>query len=467
MAHKPLVAVIGRPNVGKSTLINRILKSRQAIVHDEEGVTRDRRYFDAQWQGREFALIDTGGIFTDPADMKKEGGSNVSLYLNMFTQARIACEQADVVLFVVDGNSGVTSIDEQIANNILRKCGKKVYLVVNKIDSPEKNANAADFYSLAMGEPWCISALHGSGGIGDLLEDMTKDFPVKQEKEVNIDDMFGEPTKIELEPTIKIAIVGKPNVGKSSILNALLNEERVIVADESGTTRDSIDSEVLFGNRKFTLIDTAGIRKKSKVDWGVEKFAVDRAINSIRNCDVAVLVIDVTSGISDQDKRIATTIVEAGKGIIIAFNKCDLLDGETSKTVAQLKKTIEKEIPFFNYVPKIFISAKSRKNLESIYKNSIAVYNYCQTRIATGLLNKVVNDAFLMNPPSSMKGKMLKIYYTTQVKSAPPTFVFFVNNKELIKPGYRRYLENSLREAFGFIGTPVKMALKEKKEDKK
>ena len=350
MAQKPLVAVIGRPNVGKSTLINRILKSRQAIVHDEEGVTRDRRFFDAQWQGKEFALIDTGGIISDPSNMKTDtkSSSNIALYLNIFSQARVACEQADIVLFVVDGNAGVTSVDEQIVNNILRKCNKKIYLVVNKIDTPEKNVNSADFYSLGIGEPWCISALHGTGGIGDLLEDMTKDFPEAPKQEVNIENMFSESKKIEQEPAIKIAIVGKPNVGKSSILNALLNEERVIVADESGTTRDSIDSDITYGNRKFTLIDTAGIRKKSKVDWGVEKFAVDRAINSIRNCDVAVLVIDVTTGISEQDKRIATTIIEAGKGIIIAFNKCDLLDGETSKAIAKIKKTIEKEIPFFN-----------------------------------------------------------------------------------------------------------------------
>ncbi|MBR6163528.1 ribosome biogenesis GTPase Der [bacterium] len=464
MKHKPKVAVVGRPNVGKSTLVNRILKERKSIVHDEEGVTRDRLYFDAKWQNKTFSLIDTGGIVMD---------SVVSLYLNIFSQVRIACEEADVILFVVDGNDGLSPVDEDIAN-IIRKSGKKIYLVVNKIDTPEKKVNSAEFYALSLGEPWALSALHGTGAVGDLLDDLTKDFPEDEEKEeekqVSVDDLFGDQEKIEqkeeTEKAVRIAIVGKPNVGKSSIVNSLLNEERVIVADESGTTRDSIDSEVKWGDNKFILIDTAGIRKKSKVDWGVEKFAVDRAIKSIRSSDVAILVIDVTAGISDQDKKIATTIIEAGKGFIIAFNKCDLLK-ETDKTIAKLKKTFEKEIPFFSYVPKIFISAKNNKNLESIYKHSLAVYKYCQSRIATGLLNKVVNDAFLMNPPSSQKGKMLKIYYTTQVKTAPPTFVFFVNNKELIKQGYRKYLENSLREAFGFIGTPIKMALKEKKEDKK
>ncbi len=453
MSKKPKVAVIGRPNVGKSTLVNRILNARKSIVHDEEGVTRDRLYFDAHWQDKDFTLIDTGGVVVD---------SEASMLVNIYSQAKIACDEADAILFVVDGKDGVNPVDADIAN-ILRKSNKKIYLVVNKIDTPEKNINSADFYSLSIGEPWSLSALHGSGVIGDLLDDLTKDFPSASALDAEQD----ENSENEENYKIKIAIVGKPNVGKSSIINALLDEERVIVADESGTTRDSINSEVVWNTQKFILIDTAGIRKKSKVDWGVEKFAVDRAINSIRDCDVAILVIDVKEGISEQDKRIATTIVEAGKGIIIAFNKCDLLKGDPSTSVAKLRKTIEKEIPFFNYVPKIFISAKTCKNLDSIYKNTVDVYKYCKMKIKTNLLNKVVNDAFLMNPPVSVKGKMLKIYLTQQVKTAPPTFVFFVNNKELIGQSYKRYLENSLRDAFGFIGTPIKMALKDKKEDKK
>ncbi len=451
MVKKPKVAVIGRPNVGKSTLVNRILNARKSIVHDEEGVTRDRLYFDAHWQDKEFTLIDTGGVVVD---------SEASMLVNIFSQAKTACAEADAILFVVDGKDGVNPVDVDIAN-ILRKSDKKIYLIVNKIDTPEKNINSADFYSLSIGEPWSLSALHGSGVIGDLLDDLTKNFPSSSKDDIENDE------ENEQNYKIRIAIVGKPNVGKSSIINALLDEERVIVADESGTTRDSIDSDIVWNNQKFTLIDTAGIRKKSKVDWGVEKFAVDRAITSIRDCDVAVLVIDVKEGISEQDKRIATTIVEAGKGIIIAFNKCDLLKGDPSASVAKLKKTIEKEIPFFNYVPKIFISAKTYKNLDSIYKNTVDVYKYCKMKIKTNLLNKVINDAFLMNPPVSVKGKMLKIYLTQQVKSAPPTFVFFVNNKELVNQSYKRYLENSLRDAFGFIGTPIKMALKDKKEDKK
>ena len=321
MKRKPIVAVVGRPNVGKSTFVNRLVGARQSIVDDLPGVTRDRLYFDVTWQNKEFTVIDTGGIIPGDED---------EIMLNIFTQAKIACEEADSVIFLVDGKDGVNPIDYDIAK-ILRLSTKPVFLAVNKIDSPERIAMLGDFYSLAIGDPMPVSALHGSGGVGDLLEEITKDFPSDEEYE-----------KSEL---IKIAIVGKPNAGKSSIVNALLGEDRVIVSDISGTTRDSIDSKVKYEGEEFILVDTAGIRKKAKVDWGVEKFAVDRAIRAIRDCDVAVLVVDALEGLTDQDKKISQTVVEAGKGMIIAENKWDLVEKDTTSTVKYQQKLLN-DAPF-------------------------------------------------------------------------------------------------------------------------
>ncbi len=443
MAEKPIVAIVGRPNVGKSTFVNRILGARHSIVDDQAGVTRDRIYFDVEWMEKEFTVIDTGGIIPGDED---------EIMLNIFTQAKVACEEADKIIFLVDGKDGINPIDYDIAN-VLRKSGKEVFLAVNKIDSPEKFINTTDFYSLAIGEPIAISALHGSGGIGDLLDLVTKD--------------FGYIEKEEKSDNIRIAIVGKPNVGKSSIVNALLNKERVIVSNISGTTRDAIDSKVKYEGEEFILVDTAGIRKKSKVDWGIEKFAVDRSIRAIRNCDIAVLVIDAVEGISDQDKKIASTILEAGKGMIIAINKWDLVEDKQSNTINKFEKNIEQEMPFLSYVPKIFISAKTKQRLVNIYKLSKEVFCETSKRIATSLLNKVILDAITMNPPVSIRGKHLKLFYTTQVKVQPPTFVLFINNEDLLKDNYVKYLENKLREAFGFKGATIRILAKEKGENKK
>ncbi|MBQ3641944.1 ribosome biogenesis GTPase Der, partial [bacterium] len=290
------------------------------------------------------------------------------------------------------------------------------------------------------------------GGVGDLLEIVTKD--------------FGYVEKEEIPENIRIAIVGKPNVGKSSIVNALLNKERVIVSDVSGTTRDSIDSKVKYEGEEFILVDTAGIRKKSKVDWGIEKFAVDRSIRAIRNCDVAILVIDATEGISEQDKKIAGTIVDAGKALVLAINKWDLIEDKQSSTINKFEKQIETDIPFLSYVPKLFISAKTKQRLVNIYKLSKEVYAENSKRVTTSLLNKVIMDAVSMNPPTSIRGKRLKIFYVTQVKANPPTFVLFINNEDLLKDNYTKYLENKLREAFGFKGSPIKISAKEKGEKK-
>jgi len=438
---KPIIAIVGRPNVGKSTFVNRLVGARQSIVDDMPGVTRDRIYFDIEWQHKYFTVIDTGGIIPGDED---------EIMLSIFDQAQIACDEADKIIFLVDGKDGVHPVDEDIAN-ILRKSKKEIFLVVNKIDSIHAMPMLSDFYSLAIGEPMAISALHGSGGVGDLLDVLTKDFEAEDE--------------ITDENTIKIAIVGRPNAGKSSIINALLNEERVIVSDVSGTTRDSIDSKINYKQKDFVIVDTAGIRKRAKVDWGVEKFAVDRAIRSIRECDVAVLVIDATEGISDQDKKISALITEAGKGIIIAVNKWDLVDKETN-TMNKFEKQISKDVPFLEYAPKIYISAVTKQRLNQIFDKSIEVYEQCIKRVSTGLLNKIINDAYAMNPPSTVKNKRLKILYSTQINTQPPTFVMFTNNGDLMKDHYKRYMEKKLREAFGFFGTPIRIALRERSDKK-
>ena len=437
MSRKPIVAVVGRPNVGKSTFVNRLVGARQSIVDDLPGVTRDRLYFDVVWQNKEFTVIDTGGIIPGDED---------EIMLNIFTQAKIACEEADSIIFLVDGKEGVNPIDYDIAN-ILRQSEKPVFLAVNKIDSPERIAMLGDFYSLAIGDPMPISALHGSGGVGDLLEELTKDFSSDEEYE-----------KSEL---IKIAIVGKPNAGKSSIVNALLGEDRVIVSDISGTTRDSIDSKVKYEGEEFILVDTAGIRKKAKVDWGVEKFAVDRAIRAIRDCDVAVLVIDAVVGLTDQDKKISQTVVEAGKGMIIAVNKWDLVEKDTTATVKYQQKLLN-DAPFLSNYPMLFVSAKTKQRLVNIYKTAKDVWAQCTKRLSTSILNKILLEALAMNPPATKKGKKLRILYATQIRTAPPSFIMFVNNEDLVQDSYKRYLENKLREAAGFFGTPIRMNFKER-----
>ncbi len=438
MKRKPIVAIVGRPNVGKSTFVNRLVGARHSIVDDLPGVTRDRIYFDVEWQNKQFTVIDTGGIIPGDED---------DIMVSIFDQARLACEEAEKIIFIVDGRDGINPIDYDIAN-VLRQSGKPVFLAVNKCDNPESLMMTSDFYSLALGDPIGISALHGSGGVGDLLELVTEDFEILEEE--------------EQDKRIKIAIVGRPNAGKSSIVNALLNADRVIVSNVSGTTRDSIDSYVTYKDKEFIIVDTAGIRKKSKVDYGVEKFAVDRAIRSIRDCDVALLVIDAKEGISDQDKKISSIITEAGKGLIVAINKWDLIEDKKANTINKFEKELAVDIPFLSFAPKIFISAVTKQRLGQIFDKSLEVYEQCIKRVSTGLLNKVISEAYALNPPTSFKGKRLKIYYVTQAKTQPPTFVLFVNNEELLKDSYKRYLENKLREAFGFFGTPIRISVRER-----
>ena len=445
MNRKPIVAIVGRPNVGKSTFVNRLIGNRKSIVDDLPGVTRDRIYFDVEWLNKQFTVIDTGGIIPGDED---------DIMVSIYDQAKIACNEADKIIFIVDGKDGINPIDYDIAN-ILRQSGKPIFLAVNKIDSHNAALMTADFYALSLGEPIAISALHGSGGVGDLLDMVTEDFASDGEES-------GE------DKVIKIAIVGRPNAGKSSIVNSLLGEKRVIVSDVSGTTRDSIDSSLTFDGQEYIIIDTAGIRKKSKVTYGVEKFAVDRAIRSIRECDVALLVIDATEGISDQDKKIASIITEAGKGMIIAVNKWDLIENKKSNTINKFEKELINEIPFLDYVPKIYVSALTHQRLNQIFTKTNEVYEQSTKRVATGLLNKVINEAYVMNPPQSIRNKRLRILYTTQVDVQPPTFVLFANNATLMKDHYKRYIENKLREAFGFFGTPIRISLRERSnKDKK
>ena len=446
MKRKPIIAVVGRPNVGKSTFVNRLVGKRQSIVDDLPGVTRDRIYFDVEWQNKQFTVIDTGGIVPGDED---------EIMLSIYDQAKIACEEADKIIFLVDGIDGVTPVDEDIAN-ILRQSDKPIFLAVNKVDSHNQITMISDFYSLAIGEPIAISALHGSGGVGDLLDEITKDFEQDDSKDE--------------DSAIKLAIVGRPNAGKSSIVNALLGEKRVIVSDVSGTTRDSIDSRLTYNDQEFVIIDTAGIRKKAKVDYGVEKFAVDRAIRSIRECDVALLVIDATeavNGISDQDKKIASIITEAGKGMVIAINKWDLIEDKKSNTINKFEQKLANEIPFLDYVPKIYISAVTHQRLNNIFTRVIEVQAEHSKRVSTGLLNKIVNEAYALNPPQTIRNKRLKIMYVTQASIEPPTFILFVNGESLLKDHYKRYMENKLREAFGFFGTPIRIAVRERSEKRK
>jgi len=432
-----IIAVVGRPNTGKSTLVNRIAGRRLSIVDDKPNITRDRVYVEASWQNKNFILIDTGGIVE---------GNEDEFVKNINAQVELAISEADTILFTVDALAGLNPYDYYIANK-LRQTKKEVLLVVNKVDSRHQLDLASEFWALGFDNLHTLSALHGDGGVGDLLDIITKDIePLDDDKK-------------EDEKSIKIAIVGKPNAGKSSILNNLLNKQRVIVSDVSGTTRDSIDEEIVFEDKIFHLVDTAGIRKKSKVDYGVEMFAVDRAIKAIQGCDVALLVIDALEGLSDQDKKIASIAESSGCGLILAFNKWDLIKNTQTH---KYEEEINKDAPHLNYAKKIFISAKTGQRLDNIFKVALEVQQNREKRISTGLLNKVINEAYTLNPPSSIKGKMLRIYYTTQAKVNPPTFVIFINNKDLIQDHYKRYMLKKIRENFGFEGVPVVVSYRPK-----
>lgn len=436
---KPIVAVVGRPNVGKSTFFNKIVGKRISIVENTPGVTRDRIYADAEWNGKHFMLIDTGGIEIDSSDI---------ILSQMRSQAQIAMETANVILFMTDGREGITSADREVAS-ILMKTGKEVLLVVNKVDGRYLPDHYYDFYELGMGEPIPISSANMLG-LGDLLDEIVNRFSPETDTSEN-------------DESIKIAVIGKPNVGKSSLINAILGEERVIVSDIAGTTRDSIDTPFIQSDDRYIFIDTAGIRRKSKVSENIEKYSVIRAVSAIERADVCLLMIDAENSVTEQDKKIAGIAHEAGKGVIIVVNKWDLIEKETN-TLNVFTKEIRKELAFMPYAPILFISALKKQRLNRALPLIKHVANQCAMRVSTGQLNDLVSEAIIMNQPPSDKGKRLKIYYASQVGIKPPLFAFFVNNRELTHFSYSRYLENKIREGFGFEGTSIKMVYREKGE---
>lgn len=435
---KPVVAVVGRPNVGKSTFFNKVIGRRIAIVEDTPGVTRDRIYAETEWNGIEFAIIDTGGIEPDSEDI---------ILSQMRQQAEIAMDTADVILFLVDGKDGLTSADREVAN-MLRRRGREVILVVNKIDSHKLPDDFYDFYELGLGEPIPISAANMLN-FGDLLDEIVNAFPKAQYEEE--------------EDVIKIAVIGKPNVGKSSLINELVGENRVIVSPIAGTTRDSIDTPFEKDGDRYMLIDTAGIRRKSKVTEDIERYSVIRAVAAIERSDVALLMIDAAEGITEQDKKIAGVAHEAGKGIIVVVNKWDLIAKETN-TMRDFKRKIEAEFPFMTYAPSVFISVKDHQRIDNVINMAKYVAETRAMRVPTGQLNALLQDAMMMKQPPSDKGRRLRIYYVTQVGIKPPLFSFKINSRPLMHFSYARYLENKIREGFGFEGTSIKFVFREKGE---
>ena len=436
---KPIVAIVGRPNVGKSTLFNVIAGDTISIVKDTPGVTRDRIYADCDWLNMNFTLIDTGGIEPDSKDI---------ILSQMREQAEIAISTADVIVFIVDVRQGLVDADSKVAD-LLRKSRKPVVLAVNKVDSVAKYGNDVyEFYNLGIGEPVAVSAASRLG-IGDLLDEVVKHFDSEQMEE-------------EEDERPRIAVVGKPNVGKSSIINKLLGENRVIVSDIAGTTRDAVDTEVIHEGTPYVFIDTAGLRRKSKIKEELERYSIIRTVSAVERADVVVVVIDAIEGVTEQDAKIAGIAHERGKGIIVAVNKWDAIE-KTDKTIYEYTRKIKEILSFIPYAEFLFISAATGQRLTKLFEMIDVVRQNQNLRVATGVLNEIMTEAVAMQQPPSDKGKRLKIYYMTQVAVKPPTFVIFVNDKELMHFSYTRYLENQIRNAFGFKGTSLKFLVRERK----
>lgn len=432
----PIVAVVGRPNVGKSTFVNRLAENNDAIVHEMRGVTRDRSYHNADWNGRTFTLIDTGGI---------EMGNEDAFQSSIRSQALMATDEADVIIFLVDGHTGINSDDEAVAT-ILRKTHKPVLLVVNKLDNPADNNAIWEFMQLGLGEPWPVSALHGTG-TGDLLDEIVSFFPEEKEQEEDLD-------------TINVAIIGRPNAGKSSLTNKLTNNDRSIVSDVAGTTRDAIDTTVCHEGRYYTIVDTAGLRRKSVIDEDVEYYGFVRAMRAMDRAEVVLLVIDSTLGLTDQDQRVAGMAAERGCAMAIILNKWDLVEGPEAK--AEIRERIQDRLTFVGYAPVLAISALSGKNVHRIWKAIDQAFdNYCQT-ISTSRLNAWLQEIRDFGHTISKGKKILKMKYVTQTGTCPPQFTFFCNHPDIIEPSYERYLENRLRSAFDLTGTPIRLRFKRK-----
>ena len=430
---RTVVAIVGSPNVGKSTIFNRIIGDKRAIVDDEAGITRDRLYGTANWLGKSFTLIDTGGI-----EM-----ANKPFQEQIRMQANIAIEEADIILFVVDGKVGVTSDDHMVAK-ILRKVKKPILLLVNKIDEGLQASNAAEFYSLGLGEPIPVSGSHGVG-IGDVLN--------------RIINQINEPESEIKDDVITFSLIGRPNVGKSSLTNAILSQDRVIVSDISGTTRDSIDTPFTKDNINYVVIDTAGLKKKGKIYEAIDKYSAIRALKAIERSEIVLLVLDGKTGITEQDKHVIQYATDLHKAIIIVVNKWDLVDKDTN-TMSSYEKTIRNEYKFLDYAPVVFLSSLTKRRINSLFDSLTLVHQAYHTRIQTSILNNVIQEAQVMNQAPDFNGGRLKIYYSTQILTAPPTISLVVNDPEFMHFSYQRYLENRLRETFNFEGTPIKICLK-------
>ena len=437
---KPVVAIVGRPNVGKSSLFNTLYGERISIVHDTPGVTRDRLYAPANWRGREFIMIDTGGI---------EPASDDVITKNMRLQAEIAIETADVIIFMCDLQAGLTASDEEIAV-MLRKSGRPVVCAVNKVDKiGDPPPEYYEFFNLGLDNYVALSASHRLG-IGELLDAVYDFFPPEDEESGD-------------DASIKVALIGRPNAGKSSLANKIIGEDRSIVSDIAGTTRDTIDTEVENKFGKFTVIDTAGMRKKGKIEDKVEKYSMVRALAAVERSDVCVVLIDASVGITEQDTRVAGIAHNAGKACVIAINKWDLIDKETG-TLEQMTKMVKERFSFMDYAPVVFLSAKTGQRIDRLFEKIVVAYESAHKRLTTGVFNDMLSEAIAVVPTPQDKGKHLKIYYGTQVAVCPPTFTLFVNNKELSHFSYERYIENSIRKNFGFEGTPIRLFLREKGE---
>lgn len=434
---KPLVAIVGRPNVGKSTFFNRIVGQRISIVEDTPGVTRDRLYADAEWCGHSFTLIDTGGLEIKSEDV---------MWSHIRAQAQIAVETADVIVFMLDGKTGLTHEDYEVAA-YLRKSRKPILLVVNKLDNNEQHL-LYDFYELGLGEPIGISAGQAKG-LGDVLDEIVK--------------LTGKYETEEKEEALKIAVVGKPNAGKSSLVNKLLGYDRVIVSDIAGTTRDAIDTRIKIGDKEYILIDTAGIRRKRSVEEDLEQYSVMRSLGAVRRADVCLIVIDSSEELSEQDVKIAGYVHEQGKPSVVVMNKWDVVEKGTY-TIEKYNRKLKEELKFMDYFIPTYVSAKTGKRVDNLIKLAERAYENASRRISTGLLNDVLREAILTNEPPSKNGKRLKIYYVTEVSANPPTFVIFVNDDTLMHFSYRRYLENALRRSFDFEGTPIRLIIRNKNE---
>jgi GTP-binding protein len=458
---KPLVALVGRPNVGKSTLFNRLVGQRLAVVDDTPGTTRDRIEAECDWNGRAFTVVDTGGIEVLPertAKGKKPLTEHTPLAVasadfipQIREQAEMAIEAADVVVLVVDATSGITAADEEVADTLrVRRADKPVLIAANKAESAQRRDEAVEFYGLGLGEVFPISAIHGTS-TGDLLDAIVASFP---------------PQAAEAEDeSVKIAIVGRPNVGKSSLLNAILGEDRAIVSPIPGTTRDAIDTRIVWETLPVTLIDTAGIRRRGHIDVGVEKYSVLRALKAIQRADVALLLVDATEGVTAQDAHIAGFILEETKSCVVVVNKWDAVPGKTGHTMDDYTTHVRETLNFMDYVPVLFISAKLGTRVETVLPTALRVQEERLIRIPTGELNRILREAMAKQMPPTKAGKRLNVYYATQPRTDPPTFVFYVNDKNLVHFSYERYLENQIRQAYGFLGTPLRFSFRERKRE--